>query len=115
MPGGPSVVCLISRTRSLNLVSFSPLARNARTSSIGRSMTTVAPNRPPATAPSSGGWARRLSGGRAERERAAAEVVARRRGQVGDQRGDVVVGRRIAGQHRGGADRVARPFDRQRP
>src|SRR5439155_22182102 len=44
--GGPSVVLAISRTRGLNFGSFSPFARNANTSSIGRSITTVASNRP---------------------------------------------------------------------
>src|ERR671930_946127 len=36
----------------------------------------------------------------AEGERAAAEVVARRRGEVGHERRDVLVGGRVAGQHR---------------
>src|SRR5688500_8943761 len=45
-PGGPSVVFAISRTRGLNFGSFSPLARKANTSSMGRSMTTVALNSP---------------------------------------------------------------------
>src|SRR3954468_23787695 len=47
-PGGPSVVLRISRTRGLKRLSFSPLARNAKTSAIGRSMTAVPWKRPPA-------------------------------------------------------------------
>ena len=44
--GRPSVVFAISRTRELNFVSFSPSARKAKTSAMGRSITTVASNRP---------------------------------------------------------------------
>src|SRR3954451_11220961 len=47
-PGGPSVVLRISSTRGLNSLSFSPSARNAKTSSIGRSTTAVPSNLPPA-------------------------------------------------------------------
>ena len=82
---------------------------------MGRSITTVAPNRPPANAASfTNGWAAHPRG-RSHGERAAAEVVARRRGQVGDERGDILVAGRVAGQDGRGADRVARPLDRQRP
>ena len=41
-PGGPSVVLRISSTRELNLGSFSPSARKAKTSSMGRSIPMVA-------------------------------------------------------------------------
>src|ERR1700733_13670441 len=43
-PTGPSVVLLISSTRGLNFGSLVPAARNAKTSSIGRSIVVVALN-----------------------------------------------------------------------
>src|SRR5271167_1121380 len=43
-PTGPSVALLISSTRGLNFGSFVPAARNANTSSIGRSIVAVALN-----------------------------------------------------------------------
>src|SRR3954469_22672979 len=43
-PGGPSVALRISCTRGLNFLSFSPFARNAKTSPIGRLIVVVAEN-----------------------------------------------------------------------
>src|SRR5271163_4791058 len=43
-PTGPSVALLISSTRGLNFGSFVPAAKNANTSSIGRSIVAVALN-----------------------------------------------------------------------
>src|SRR3954452_13985519 len=48
-PTGPSVLLRISSTRGLKSLSFSPSARKAKTSSIGRSTTAVPWKRPPAT------------------------------------------------------------------
>src|SRR4051794_39001520 len=47
-PTGPSLLLRISSTRGLKSLSFSPSARKAKTSSIGRSTTAVPWKRPPA-------------------------------------------------------------------